>query len=194
MRLNSAVLVGFLVVAVVSSLVLGMILSPYIMTAPRVLRVVETKEVRVTVERTVTISHTSTITSTREETVTQITTITVTERFPKFNETVDSRCAVLKTDKDVYRVSERVTIILENRCEYTLILPNSAPWLIKDATGEIVFSPFAAQVITELGPGGRDRWSWDQKDNLGVQASPGKFYVELRSINAGTLVAEFIIV
>lgn len=171
MKAGPLLFAGVLVAAIVSSFAFGVLTSPYIMPPDSAVR-----EIFVTV------------TSTREETVTVTTTVTITGKPFKFNE---SSCVVLRTGKESYKVSETVSIVLENRCDSVLILPNPAPWLIKDSKGEIVFSPISIQVIKEVGPGGVVTWSWPQRDNMGAPVGAGEYHVELMTLNAGTLVTRF---
>ncbi len=99
----------------------------------------------------------------------------------------------LSTDKSAYLQGETVTITFRNTGTVRIELPNSAPWVIKNAAGQTVFSPVAAQVITPVGPGATRTWTWNQRDNAGNQVPPGTYTVELSTANAGTFRAAFAI-
>lgn len=133
----------------------------------------------------------TTITFLSEKTVTDTVTITITKTFHKTDGNNDTGCIIFKTNKEIYKISERVFLVLMNNCDYVLVLPNSAPWMIIDEGGEIVFSPIALQVITEVKPGNERKWTWNQRDNDGNQVSAGTYYVKLTTINGGILTTEF---
>jgi PKD repeat protein/subtilisin family serine protease len=99
----------------------------------------------------------------------------------------------LSTDKTSYVLGETVRITFQNTGSVTIELPNTAPWVIKDASGQIVFAPAAAQVITQVAPGETKTWSWDGRDNSGRQVPPGTYTVELTTRNAGTFRTTFTI-
>jgi PKD repeat protein/subtilisin family serine protease len=99
----------------------------------------------------------------------------------------------LSTDKTSYVLGETVRISFQNTGSVTIELPNTAPWVIKDASGQIVFTAGAAQVITQVAPGETRTWSWDGRDNYGRQVSPGTYTVELTTRNAGTFRTTFTI-
>lgn len=96
----------------------------------------------------------------------------------------------LKTDKSVYSLGETVTIIFTNTGAFQITLRNSGPWVIKDKNGAIVFHPIALMVITHVQPGQTMNWTWDQKDDNGMQVSEGPYTVELET-GAGTYTATF---
>jgi hypothetical protein len=100
-------------------------------------------------------------------------------------------CIVFRSNKDVYERSELVVLQLVNNCVFNIVLPNSAPWLIIDSSGEIVFSPIAIQVITILKPGEVKEWAWEQKDSRGEPVPPGVYTVKLMTVNSGILSATF---
>lgn len=99
----------------------------------------------------------------------------------------------LRTDKKVYKIGEKVTIILENYSNRTIYLRNSAPWRIEKKLGNkwsIVFIPIALQVITPLSPGSSKKWIWPQRNREGKQVSEGKYKVVL-TVNSKVLEAYF---
>jgi hypothetical protein len=100
-------------------------------------------------------------------------------------------CIVFRSNKNVYERSELVVLQLVNNCVFNIVLPNSAPWLIIDSSGEIVFSPIAIQVITILKPGEVKEWAWGQKDSRGEPVPPGVYTVKLMTVNSGILSATF---
>jgi uncharacterized protein YkwD len=105
--------------------------------------------------------------------------------------TVTTGLGELKTSKPVYALAEPVTFAFTNRGTMTITLRNSAPWVIKDSAGNVIYAPIALQVITEVLPGASKTWSWDQKDNAGKQVPAGTYTVELETMNAGTYAATF---
>ncbi|MCS7385311.1 MAG: hypothetical protein NDF55_01030 [archaeon GB-1867-005] len=96
----------------------------------------------------------------------------------------------LWTDKNEYNIGEKVVIILENRGNATIYLPNSAPWIIMDDDGKIIYAPIAIQVITPVKPKSAKYWSWDQIDNKGKQIKPGTYTVFLKTIDGRILTAK----
>jgi len=92
----------------------------------------------------------------------------------------------LRTDKKVYKVGEKVTIILENNSDRTIYLRNSAPWRVErrvDNKWIVVFAPIALQVITPLKPKSSKKWLWSQVDNEGKQVPKGYYRVVLMADN-----------
>jgi len=88
----------------------------------------------------------------------------------------------LRTDKKVYKIGEKVTIILENNSNKIIYLRNSVPWRIErriENKWVVVFTPIALQVITPLNPGSSRKWVWPQRDGEGKQVSEGKYKVVL---------------
>lgn len=183
------------VVFLVAGLSLGFVLGPLVnfsgTTFTSIVRETGVSQSYVAVERTVTEVRTITIVSPSEETVTLTATFTITRTFYKTVKPTDVSCVVFKTDKEVYEVSENVVLVLENNCDFVLVLPNSAPWMITDASGRVVYSPIALQVITELGPGGSVRWAWDQRDVDGRPVPAGRYFARLNTLSVGMLVDEF---
>lgn len=99
--------------------------------------------------------------------------------------------AKLTTDKSTYQSAEIVMISFFNGCSEAISLSNSAPWLIKDSQGQLVFGPPSFPAITVVQPRQTRRWSWDQKDNNGQQVPPGMYTVELETMDAGMYRASF---
>lgn len=115
--------------------------------------------------------------------ITKTTTITIT--IHSTSQPHSSSCIIFKALKDEYKIGEPVTFRLINNCDEDLILPNSAPWTIKNSKGETVFSPISLQVITKIKPRGFKEWSWDQKDDQGKTVKPGTYYIEIKTTNRG---------
>lgn len=126
---------------------------------------------------------------TERATVTVTSTVTIMTTAWKTGE--GASCILLRPSKDVYGRSEPVAIRLVNNCGFDIILPNSAPWLIIDSSGRVVFSPIASQVIVTLRPGESKEWVWDQRDNEGRQVPPGTYTIMLMTANCGTLSTTF---
>ena len=114
------------------------------------------------------------------ETVMKATTYTASTSQP-------SSCAIFKALKDHFKLSEPVKFRLINNCDEDLILPNSAPWIIKNSRGVIIFSPISLQVITRIKPGCFREWSWNQKNDRGKNVEPGIYYIEIKTLSQGTL-------
>ncbi|MEM3104776.1 MAG: hypothetical protein QXD69_04660, partial [Candidatus Bathyarchaeia archaeon] len=129
-----------------------------------------------------------------EKTIINTITMTVTKTFYKTDRSINASCIVFRTSKDVYKMSEEVIIVLKNNCNYALVLPNSAPWVVTDADGRVVYSPIALQVIREVSPGGELKWVWEQRDNGGGQVPLGTYYARIFTLNGGVFVVEFKII
>lgn len=112
------------------------------------------------------------ITTTIYETATSYITKTSTSTMI-FNVTTRPQpisCAIFEALKDSFRKSEPVAFRLINNYDEDLILPNSAPWIVKSYNGEIVFFPIILQVITEIEPGSYREWF---EDNQGKSVDRG---------------------
>ncbi len=99
----------------------------------------------------------------------------------------------LTTDKSGYAPGETVRITFENTGTVPITLPNTAPWVIRDASGRVVYRPMAAMLLTVVAPGETKFWAWNQRDNTGSQVPPGTYAVELSTQNAGLFRREFTI-
>ena len=97
-----------------------------------------------------------------------------------------SSCVIFKALKDYFKVNEPIAFRLINNCDEDLILPNPAPWIVRDSRGEIVFSPVSPQVTTRIKPGSFKEWSWNQKDDQGRNVKPGTYHIEIKTLNRGT--------
>jgi len=139
----------------------------------------EPLKVYITLEKAVTMIETITVISLNGKMVINTITLTITKTFYKADRNVNVSCIVFKTNKDVYGISEEVVIVLENNCDYTLVLPNSAPWKLFDSNLKEVFKPIALQVISEIRPGSNRVWLWDQKDYNGARVLPRIYYIFL---------------
>jgi hypothetical protein len=125
-----------------------------------------------------------TLTETRHVFLTE--TVTVTSIVTRELSTVLTR-TVFGAVKDVFERSESVVFRLVNNCGFNVVLPNSAPWLVVDAGGNVVFSPVALQVITTVKPGEVREWTWDQRSSEGEVVPAGTYAVRLMTINVGYL-------
>ena len=121
--------------------------------------------------------------TTSYKTVTRYITKTVT----KAPTSQPSSCVIFRALKDYFKLNEPVRFRLINNCDEDLILPNSAPWIIKNSRGVIIFSPISLQVITRIKPGSFREWSWNQKNDRGKNVEPGIYYIEIKTLNQGTL-------
>lgn len=194
MRLSLIVAV-FLVAGLVSGFIIGSFMNTY--TTTIIVGVSGgggTQEIYITVERTITMVKPTTSLSLRVETVTSTVTSTIFETVYKTVRSIDTSCLIFKTSRNVYKMSEDVVLVLRNNCDYVLILPNSAPWLITSIDDKIIYSPIALQVVTDVRPGGEIEWVWSQRDGRGEQVSAGTYYAKLFTISAGILITEFKII
>jgi len=101
-----------------------------------------------------------------------------------------SFCVTFEALKTVFKKSEPVAFRLINNCDEDVVLPNSAPWIVKNYNGETIFSPISLQVITKIEPGGSKEWLWNQRDTHGKNVEPGIYYIVLDTINKGSLAIE----
>jgi len=100
-------------------------------------------------------------------------------------------CITFQTDQATYDMGETVTLLLSNDCLNEITLAHSAPWVIKDSSGQIVFSPAALAVITSVPSGKQLSWSWDQKDENGQQVPTGTYTAEMPTKDARVLTTKF---
>jgi len=111
----------------------------------------------------------------------------ITKTVMKAPTSQPSSCVIFRALKDYFKLNEPVRFRLINNCDEDLILPNSAPWIIKNSRGVIIFSPISLQVITRIKPGCFREWSWNQKNDRGKNVEPGIYYIEIKTLNQGTL-------
>lgn len=78
-----------------------------------------------------------------------------------------------------YYLSEPVRFGVRNDGKTTFNLKNSAPWTIQNGSGQVIFSPVAAQVITPIASGQSKEWTWNQKSNDGKFVASGKYQIVL---------------
>ena len=152
MRFQSVISVILIVIGFVSDFISGsFIFAPTAtVTISDIDGETEPLKVYITLEKAVTMIETITVISLNGKMVINTITLTITKTFYKADRNVNVSCIVFKTNKDVYGISEEVVIVLENNCDYTLVLPNSAPWKLFDSNLKEVFKPIALQVISEM--------------------------------------------
>lgn len=98
---------------------------------------------------------------------------------------------MLRTNKTKYMQGEEVEIVLENKSNNNIILPNSAPWKIVNEKGENIYTPLSLQVIVTLNPNEKLTWKWKQKDMTGKQVQREKYYIILETVNMNKLKTKF---
>jgi len=111
-----------------------------------------------------------------------------------FNASIISSDLILSTDKHVYVEGDIVEFWLRNVGEESVMLRNSAPWMIVSVKHgvSVVYTPVALQVMREVAPGETVSWTWDQRNNAGDQVEPGLYAVILEA-GERHLVTPFII-
>jgi integral membrane sensor domain MASE1 len=144
-----------------------------------------TSYVTLTETRHVFLTETVTVTSIVTRELSTVLTRTVTTTVVRTGRLEE--CVVFGAVKDVFERSEPVVFRLVNNCGFNVVLPNSAPWLVVDAGGNVVFSPVALQVITTVKPGEVREWTWDQRSSEGEVVPAGTYAVRLMTINVGYL-------
>ncbi len=85
---------------------------------------------------------------------------------------------VIKLNKSVYKIGEKVIITVINPNNEPMVFPNPNPYkIISVDTGETVYTPISPQVLYKLE--GRKSFIrvWNQTDNSGNQVPPGKYVV-----------------
>ena len=97
------------------------------------------------------------------------------------------------TNKPTYNESEVVTIGLNNSGNVPIELPSSDPWSILNEIGQVVFQAVGSPPSVVLNPGDIKEWQWDQKDDFGLQVSPGNYLLRIET-SAGIYVTGFDIV
>lgn len=98
-------------------------------------------------------------------------TVTVT------SSTIQTQTATFGTNKPVYQPGESVDFTLKNTGSLDITCPNAAPYIIQDQNGAIVLTPVGATVIDTLTPTSQKTWTWNQKNNDGVQVADGAYSV-----------------
>jgi len=90
-----------------------------------------------------------------------------------------------------YQPTETVTFTYINKGFVNITLGSTAPWVIKNSAGNMIYAPIALCVIVDVLPGEGMTWTWDQTDDTGKQSPPGNYTVELKTLNAGTYTTNF---
>jgi hypothetical protein len=100
-----------------------------------------------------------------------------------FNASAAPSDLLLSTDKHVYAEGEPVEFWLHNADGESVMLRNSAPWIILSMKHgmSIVYTPVALQAVREVAPGETVSWTWNQRNNGGEQVEPGLYAVILEA-------------
>jgi len=86
-----------------------------------------------------------------------------------------------------------ITFTFKNKFNYTVYLPNSAPWEVLDSKGSLVYSPSAEEVIIPVKPSENCSWTWNQVfANESQLTMPGRYWLRLYTLN-GTWEKDFYI-
>ncbi|MGA3192712.1 MAG: thermopsin family protease [Candidatus Bathyarchaeia archaeon] len=94
------------------------------------------------------------------------------------------------TDKLQYAIGDTVIVGFQNTGSTTITLSNTAPWVILDASGRVVYNPIAEYVLVSVLPGEKREWGWNQKDYSGQQVSSGTYTLQITTW-AGSFTAKF---
>lgn len=72
-----------------------------------------------------------------------------------------------KADKSLVKTGEKICFTFKNNSKNTVILPNSAPWIIislnKKDEGKIVYAPIGTLSLVPVEPSKSVNWCWDLK-------------------------------
>jgi hypothetical protein len=94
------------------------------------------------------------------------------------------------TNLPQYAVGATVTLGFRNTGSTTITLANSAPWFILNALGAPVYSPIYLTVLVNVPPGTSATWTWNQKNNAGVQVAAGTYTFQITT-SVGIFTATF---
>lgn len=83
----------------------------------------------------------------------------------------------LTIEKPLYEPGEGVKFTLKNVGTVDITCPNAAPYIIQDVNGGIIYTPVGADVVETIAVGATKTWTWDQKNNSGVQVADGAYSV-----------------
>ncbi|MBI1731096.1 PKD domain-containing protein [Candidatus Acetothermia bacterium] len=83
-----------------------------------------------------------------------------------------------QTDRPTYKVGDRIYFSFCNLGSADVTLSSSAPWVIKNSSGQVVFTPIALQQQITLKSGQYVLGSWDQRTDTQTQVQPGFYTLE----------------
>ncbi len=87
------------------------------------------------------------------------------------------------SDKKSVNKGEKVCFTLKNNSNKTVVLPNSAPWVVISLSGKnkgkVVFAPVSTQSLQYLKPNSEKKWCWDLKDFENEYVHSGKYKIRL---------------
>jgi hypothetical protein len=72
-----------------------------------------------------------------------------------------------------------VAISVANDTNLAITLANPCPYQVRNAGGQVIFSPFCIQIIVNVNPGAVFTAYWPQTDNNGLQVAPGTYTVDV---------------
>ncbi len=107
----------------------------------------------------------------------------IPSREPLYNNAPDWSWAAdgFSIARTTYLIGEPVIFTYKNNTGEVVELPGGAPWTIEDAEGNEVLNPISTMILIYMQPGQATGWTWDQKDNEGVQVAAGTYSVVLRT-------------
>ncbi len=95
------------------------------------------------------------------------------------------RQATLTTSKASYATGEAVSFTFTNTGTESITCPSAAPWVIKDGSGNLIFTPTSSQAAATdtLTPDQSRAYSWDQRKQDTSQVPSGNYVVTIRCTN-----------
>ncbi len=92
---------------------------------------------------------------------------------------------VFKPEKNTFKEGEKVCFYLKNDTNKTLYLPSTAPWVVFDKEGKVLYSPVAIQKIVKIKPKSEKKWCWNQKNFKKEKVLSGDYKVRLTIFEDG---------
>ena len=92
---------------------------------------------------------------------------------------------VFKPTKNVFKEGEKICFSLKNDTNKIIYLPSSAPWVVFDKEGKVLYSPVAIQKIVKLKPKSEKKWCWNQKNFKNENVLSGEYKVRLTVFEDG---------
>jgi hypothetical protein len=94
------------------------------------------------------------------------------------------------TDKTQYYEGDTIIVGIDNKGKDAIILPNTAPWVILDKDGNVVYRAIGQTIPVVIDPDEKKEWQWNQKDDYGQRVPPGIYFFQIET-SAGIYTARF---